>query len=153
VVTKTRPCSPFPLQSGCPTLRVLHLSDTHVDMGYEEGSLANCEEPLCCRANDGRPRGPEHVAAGHWGYFKHCDIPPRTFENMLKHIRDCQKIDYVIWTGDSVAHDYWNTSRESNLAVIDYTTKTLAKYLDPSGVTVFPALGNHEGEPSDRYFL
>ncbi|XP_029846362.2 sphingomyelin phosphodiesterase [Ixodes scapularis] len=139
--------------SGAPTLRVLHLSDTHVDMGYEEGSLANCEEPLCCHANDGRPKGPEHVAAGHWGYFKNCDIPPRTFESMLKHIRDSQKIDFVIWTGDIVAHDIWNTSRASNLAVIDYTTKTLAKYLDPSGVPVFPALGNHEGEPVDSFPL
>lgn len=61
------------------------------------------------------------------------------------------QIDYVIWTGDIVAHDIWNTSRASNLAVIDYTTKTLAKYLDPSGVPVFPSLGNHEGEPVDRW--
>ncbi|CAN7988622.1 unnamed protein product [Ixodes hexagonus] len=138
--------------SGAPTLRVLHISDTHVDPLYEEGSLANCEEPLCCHADDGRPSKADHAAAGRWGYFKHCDIPARTYENMLKHIRDTQKIDYVIWTGDIVAHDIWNTSRESNLAIIDYTTKTLAKYMDPS-IPVFPALGNHEGEPVDSFPL
>ncbi len=31
------------------TFRVLHLSDTHWDPFYQEGSNANCGEPLCCR--------------------------------------------------------------------------------------------------------
>lgn len=82
---------PTTLQSGAPTLRVLHLSDTHVDPLYEEGSLASCAEYVCCHADDGRPRGPDQTAAGRWGFFERCDIPARTFESMLRHIRDTQK--------------------------------------------------------------
>ncbi|KAG0431190.1 hypothetical protein HPB47_022011, partial [Ixodes persulcatus] len=142
--TETDPV-PTP-SSGAPTLRVLHLSDTHVDPLYEEGSLASCAEYLCCHADDGRPHGPDQKAAGRWGSFQLCDIPSRTYESMLRHIRDNQKIDYVIWTGDVVAHDIWNTSREKTLAMIDYTSMSLAEYMGPS-VPVYPALGNHEGEP------
>ncbi|CAN7994787.1 unnamed protein product [Ixodes pacificus] len=148
--TETDPV-PTP-SSGAPTLRVLHLSDTHVDPLYEEGSLASCAEYVCCHADDGRPRGPDQTAAGRWGSFQQCDIPARTFESMLRHIRDTQKIDYVIWTGDVVAHDIWNTSREKTLAMIDYTAMSLAEYMGPS-VPVYPALGNHEGEPVNSFPL
>ncbi|XP_042149253.1 sphingomyelin phosphodiesterase-like [Ixodes scapularis] len=138
--------------SGAPTLRVLHLSDTHVDPLYEEGSLASCAEYVCCHADDGRPHGPDQKAAGRWGTFQQCDIPVRTYESMLRHIRDTQKIDYVIWTGDVVAHDIWNTSREKTLAMIDYTSMSLAEYMGPS-VPVYPAVGNHEGEPVNSFPL
>ena len=46
----------FPVfQPGSPTLRILQLSDIHVDLLYKAGSNANCGEPLCCRGNDGPP--------------------------------------------------------------------------------------------------
>ena len=35
------------------TLTVLHLSDTHWDPLYKEGSLANCDDFLCCREESG----------------------------------------------------------------------------------------------------
>ena len=43
------------LQPGSPTLRVLHLTDIHLDTMYSPGSQAVCKEPLCCRASDGKP--------------------------------------------------------------------------------------------------
>lgn len=33
-----------------PTFKVLHIADTHIDPDYQEGSIANCQEPLCCRS-------------------------------------------------------------------------------------------------------
>ncbi|KAH6928724.1 hypothetical protein HPB50_018775 [Hyalomma asiaticum] len=57
-------------------------------------------------------------------------------------------IDYIIWTGDMVAHHVWNTSRTGNLDIMEYTVKMIEKYLP--GVPVYPALGNHEGQPVDR---
>ncbi|XP_075551077.1 sphingomyelin phosphodiesterase-like [Dermacentor variabilis] len=144
------PVRPVPLpKEGAPTLRVLHISDTHVDPEYSEGSEAECNEPLCCHAGDVPASSGRRRKAGHWGAFQTCDIPPRTFENMLKTVRDTQKIDYVIWTGDMVAHDVWNTSRASNLDIMEYTVKSLEKYLP--GVPIYPALGNHEGNPVDSF--
>lgn len=144
------PVTPVPLpKEGAPTLRVLHISDTHVDLAYREGSEAGCNEPLCCHAGGVPASSGGRRKAGHWGAFETCDIPPRTFENMLKTVRDTQKIDYVIWTGDMVAHDVWNTSRAGNLDIIEYTVKSLEKYLP--GVPIYPALGNHEGNPVDSF--
>ena len=44
---------PGPVEVSYPpsgdTFKVLHLSDTHFDPEYAEGSNANCNEPLCCR--------------------------------------------------------------------------------------------------------
>lgn len=73
-------------------MRVLHLSDTHVDLLYREGSLANCDEPLCCQKGKA---GSGDVAAGRWGHFQTCDIPMRTLENMLKNINLTEKVRYL----------------------------------------------------------
>jgi sphingomyelin phosphodiesterase len=55
--------------SGAPSFKVLHLSDTHYDPYYAEGSNADCNEPLCCR--QGRPASPQ-VSAGKWGDYRKC---------------------------------------------------------------------------------
>ena len=44
----------FFLQPGSPTLRILHISDIHIDPAYEVGSKVKCGEPLCCRQGDGK---------------------------------------------------------------------------------------------------
>lgn len=41
-------------KENAPKLKVLHISDTHIDPLYLEGSNAACNEPLCCRATDGQ---------------------------------------------------------------------------------------------------
>ena len=61
-----------------PILRALHLSDIHIDMEYAEGSLANCKEYLCCRADVGYPKRKGDEAAGEWG-SPLCDLPVKTF--------------------------------------------------------------------------
>lgn len=144
------PVQPVPLpKEGAPTVRVLHISDTHVDFEYREGSEADCNEPLCCHAGDQPKSHLGRRPAGKWGAFSTCDIPPATFEHMLKTVRDTQQIDYVIWTGDIVPHNVWNTSRSGNLDALRYSVEALQKYLP--GVPVYPALGNHEGNPADSF--
>ncbi|XP_077499855.1 sphingomyelin phosphodiesterase-like [Amblyomma americanum] len=134
---------------GAPVLRFLHISDTHVDLRYSEGSRADCPDPLCCREEDGKAHWIANTPAGHWGALGKCDLPSRTLENMLQNVRDHHKVDYVIWTGDMVPHDVWNTSRAGNLAVTKYTADAIAKFLP--GVPVFPAVGNHEGHPANCF--
>ncbi|XP_049527023.1 sphingomyelin phosphodiesterase isoform X6 [Dermacentor silvarum] len=145
---KPVPVPPSP-KPGAPTLRFLHITDVHVDLRYSVGSRADCLEPLCCREENGKANRLGNNAAGYWGSLRKCDLPARTLENMLKTVRDNLKVDYVIWTGDIVPHDYWNTSREGNIAVTKYTADAIAKFLP--GVPVFPAIGNHESHPSDSF--
>lgn len=73
----------FP-KKGAPVLKVLHLSDVHLDPLYVEGTNAICPEPLCCREQSGIANISAN-AAGKWGDYR-CDIPRRTFEHLLDHI-------------------------------------------------------------------
>ena len=55
-------------------LKILHMSDVHTDLKYQEGSNANCGKPLCCREENGLPTDPS-FAAGRGGYKGFCDLP------------------------------------------------------------------------------
>ena len=69
----------------------------HIDLDYTVGSLRQgCDEiMMCCR-------GPivedSNLKAGKWGDYN-CDLPPWTLE-----VIDFEGSDFVIWTGDNVAH-------------------------------------------------
>ncbi|KFM77578.1 Sphingomyelin phosphodiesterase, partial [Stegodyphus mimosarum] len=139
---------PLPPKKNAPILRVLHLSDVHLDPFYKEGSEANCGEPLCCREASGTPAVPSD-AAGYWGDYRNCDIPLRTLENMLNHINKTHKIDYVIWTGDIPPHDIWNNSRQEAVYLLHSASKIIHRYL--GHVPIFPALGNHESSPVNSF--
>ncbi|CAG2184291.1 unnamed protein product, partial [Oppiella nova] len=72
-----KPTRPQP-KSGSPKLKVLHLSDTHIDPMYAEGGDAVCGEPLCCR--NASSEISVQNRAGFWGDYRDCDIPLRTLE-------------------------------------------------------------------------
>lgn len=74
-------CSSF-VQPTPSVMKILHLSDLHVDLLYDEGSSVVCEHPYCCRHAFGDP-GPGEEAAGHWGSLGYCDIPEHTLADLL----------------------------------------------------------------------
>nr|CAD7446823.1 unnamed protein product [Timema bartmani] len=134
---------------GAPTFKVLHLSDTHFDPYYQEGTNADCKEPLCCRLTNG-PALSTHTAAGRWGDYRKCDTPKRTVDHMLQHISSTHPdIDYILWTGDLPPHDVWNQTREENLMVLKETTAQMLQTFP--GIPIFPALGNHESAPVNSF--
>lgn len=154
-------------------LKILHISDTHFDPLYVEGANVECNEPLCCRSNDGMTNV-SFMAAGKWGSYR-CDLPKRTLEHLLDHIAETHKvkkgptsqgkteispgsmsfqlslkhffqdIDYIIWTGDIVAHDVWMQTKENVMNVIEETVRLMSDKLP--GIQVFPTIGNHERSP------
>jgi len=135
--------------SNVPPLKVLHLSDTHFDPYYQEGSNAACSEPLCCRITDGLPSQPSN-GAGRWGDYRKCDTPKQTIESMFHHIANYhQDIDYIIWTGDLPPHDVWNQTKAANLYVLRETVRQLTFYFPKA--RIFPALGNHESSPVNSF--
>ncbi|KRT84121.1 hypothetical protein AMK59_1728, partial [Oryctes borbonicus] len=77
---------------GAPTFKVLHLSDTHLDPNYEEGSPANCEEPLCCHPFSTPSSSEPLEPAGKWGSYGKCDMPRILIENLLEHIAEEHKV-------------------------------------------------------------
>jgi len=131
------------------TFKVLQLSDTHFDPFYEEGTNANCGEPLCCRSSSG-PIMYEDDRAGYWGDYRKCDTPLRTLESMYRHIVERHPdIEVIYWTGDLPPHDIWNQTREGNLQVLKETSQQLRQYF-PSTM-ILPVVGNHESAPVDSF--
>ncbi|XP_064594947.1 sphingomyelin phosphodiesterase-like [Liolophura sinensis] len=149
IVPKPPVMPPHLPKPGSPKLRVLHLSDIHYDRLYKEGSNADCDEPLCCRADDGPP-GRTVSAAGKWGDYRHCDIPLVTLENLFSHLNKTRhQFDYILWTGDLPAHDVWNQTREDQLGLVKTLTELFVKYLP--NIPIYPALGNHESSPVNSF--
>lgn len=126
-------------------VKVMHISDVHLDFNYQEGTNAQCKEPLCCRAVNGAPKKPED-AAGKYGALADCDLPPITAELVFDFVKEMdQKPDVLFWTGDNVAHDIWNQTSHENS---DYTVR-ISEWLQEhlGDVPVYPTPGNHEFFP------
>ncbi|KAH7946637.1 hypothetical protein HPB52_002219 [Rhipicephalus sanguineus] len=131
------------------SFRVLQLSDTHYDPEYIEGSLAACDEPLCCRPASGEVQN-DTDRAGRWGDLRNCDLPFRTLDNMLVHIgSQGRQAEFAYWTGDLPPHDVWKITRAANFENFETTVTTIAKRLP--GITVYPVVGNHEAVPPNMF--
>ena len=120
----------------------LHLSDIHLDRKYTEDAYTDYEH--MCRNHDGDGAG----SASKYGSY-HCDSPQVLVESaflaMKKYVPNPE---FILWTGDSSAHDKsLNTSEVLNN--LKFVTKRLSK-LYP-GVPIVPVLGNHDSSPPDHF--
>lgn len=131
-------------------LKVLQISDIHMDLEYIPGGIVNCGEPLCCRASSTK-KNDDNTTAGYWGEPRgECDAPTHLVEQSLRHISEAHTdIDVIFWTGDNVPHSVWNTSVESNLLYNQLITDSIKKHFPKAAV--YPILGNHEGHPVNVY--
>ncbi|PWY93758.1 Metallo-dependent phosphatase [Aspergillus sclerotioniger CBS 115572] len=125
------------------TLRIAHLTDTHVDLLYTPGSSTTCRKPICCR-----PYTP-HDAPGNttkpcptWGHPR-CDPPLRLLESMLSAVQALQP-QFVLYTGDVVPHDVWSETQPSVLHSFNTTYSTLRTTFN---CPIYPAIGNHDTNP------
>lgn len=91
-----------------PTVKVLHMSDPHLDFEYTPGMNVHCGKPVCCRKEDGVPANPAD-AAPPFGHFN-CDTPEITAESAFEYVSNLpedEKPDMIVWTGDNTPHDVW----------------------------------------------
>ncbi|KAI7598497.1 sphingomyelin phosphodiesterase-like protein, partial [Hortaea werneckii] len=113
-------------------LKVLHMSDFHIDPRYKVGSEGNCTSGLCCRSNvenEDLSTGDISYPAPLYGYYQ-CDTPP---------------LAWTIYTGDLVSHDpQTQLSRAYTEYAEDSIYTLFKKYLTGP---VFPVLGNHDTNP------
>ncbi|CAJ0945258.1 unnamed protein product, partial [Mesorhabditis belari] len=148
-------------QANKPTMRVLHLSDIHIDRWYAVGEDSDCNNgkgidafgtyALCCRVypptvND-REKKAAKSPAGPWGATAKCDLPFQTYVSAMKHINQTEKLDYIIVTGDFEAHDMWDYTKDRTKANIENITAVLREFFPHT--PIYQAIGNHEGVPMD----
>ncbi|TQV93524.1 sphingomyelin phosphodiesterase [Cordyceps javanica] len=133
-----------PPPSGKKPLKVVHISDLHIDYAYLPGSNTQCSKPICCS-----PYGPEDDPgvtknpAGPFGDHK-CDSPVDLEDSMYKAIREfVPDAAFAIFTGDIVDHKIWNNSALIN----EHDIRNSMTLMDRHFNTVYSTVGNHEMYP------
>ncbi|RUS85738.1 hypothetical protein EGW08_006532, partial [Elysia chlorotica] len=145
---KPPPRAPTVPKPDAPTVRVLHLTDIHLDPQYEQGSKAACNDPLCCRASS--QTALTSKMAGKYGDYDHCDCPVATANDLFKHLRSIHdQYDYILFTGDIPAHDIWNQTMADQMASIRRLDRMFREFLPDK--PIFQAVGNHESVPCNSF--
>ena len=130
--------------------KVVQVTDIHLDMEYQEGAVANCTLPLCCRKlgeDDLKPLKPK--LAGRYGTTGKCDANIETVRAFASKAKELNP-DYIMFTGDNIAHDVWLVTQAD---VIKATKMQIEAIQEKFGLDtpIYPALGNHEKSPVDEF--
>lgn len=115
---KPKPANATAPKASGEHVKVLHLSDFHIDPRYSAASEANCSSSFCCREYVhavGLRAGQISLPAPLYGSFK-CDTPYYLALAVLQAIApltgtqkdDKSQIAWTIYTGDLVSHDSQN---------------------------------------------
>ena len=135
-------------------VKVLHLSDFHLDARYAVASEANCTSKLCCRNNVhalGLTLPQIELSAPLYGAFQ-CDTPYylglaalQSIGPLIGTTKD-HPLAWTIYTGDLVSHDSQNQLSRAYVEYTEYSVyEMLREYLRSP---VFPVLGNHDSNPA-----
>lgn len=130
---------------GRETIKVVLMSDLHIDYGYKIGADNDCGKPLCCRVDSGDAPTKER-SAQKWGDFL-CDLNPLTMGNMFEYISNEIKPQAILWGGDSIPHNVDTLEFNNNVDIMKSITKDVQQGL--SNFRVFPTIGNHDTYPQD----
>ncbi|KAK5236373.1 hypothetical protein LTR47_002324 [Exophiala xenobiotica] len=137
-------------------VKVLHMSDMHIDPRYAVGSEANCSSGLCCRANAASTSSKVTLPAPLYGAFN-CDSPYFLLTSALESIApltgtthnnksDGDQFAWSIYTGDLVSHESQNELSRNYTMYAEWSIYHMLKAYIPSG-PIFPVLGNHDSNP------
>jgi hypothetical protein len=133
------PCTKEPL-------KVLHISDYHLDLRYVVGAEAKCTgpSPTCCRVYPyTNVSAPIQDPASLFGNYA-CDTPEALGTSVFRAVPDVTgyrwcDFSFGIFTGDLVSHDLWELTPEYVLA--EELTSYQNFFDGMGGVPVYPTLG------------
>lgn len=132
-------------------LRILHVTDIHIQPDYRPGADAFCNEPVCCCFKNATDPSRE---AGYFGTYAACDIPSWTADAILKRIADTYKIDSVYYTGDTPSHQIWNQNLEGNIGASQQVISMLERhFVRPYNIPVYFSVGNHDIAPCNMFSI
>ena len=145
---KRRTPDPEPKSSSNRTtdlIRILHLTDIHLDHEYAVGTATDCGYFICCRA--GLPGKGE---AGAFGDYS-CDLSTFALNHLVNHLQSLDpQPDFIVYTGDNSPHDVWKQNSEMLVNATDFLVDYLSARFP--NLMIYPALGNHESFPANFYY-
>ncbi|KAK4179516.1 Metallo-dependent phosphatase-like protein [Triangularia setosa] len=147
----------MPARSG-EIVKVLHLSDLHLDTRYKTGSEANCTAGVCCRVSSTQfskihPAQPGIIEpAPLFGSYK-CDSPYYLALAALQSVAPLTGVEirdppaFTLYTGDLVAHEPEGTNGREYVQATEVAVWEIFKaYI---GGPIYAALGNHDSVPTN----
>ncbi|KAK4580259.1 hypothetical protein LTR86_000462 [Recurvomyces mirabilis] len=150
---KPKPANACAPKTSGQRVKVLHMSDFHLDPRYKVGSEGNCTSGLCCRSdvsNTALPSGSVSYPAPLYGAYE-CDTPYDLGLAALQAVgpltgtSQSQPLAWTVYTGDLVSHD---PQTELSRLYTEYAEDSIygmfKQYLTGP---VFPVLGNHDSNP------
>ena len=133
-------------------IRVVHISDFHMDAHYVPNTVADCEYLVCCRPESHlfmAPGKKSNVSAAYWGTPNgQCDAPRSLVEEAVRFAASLNP-DAVLWTGDNSDHDA-NITRAQEINNTQFITKLFQDALNED-VLVYSTIGNHETYPMEMW--
>lgn len=155
-------------------LKILHLSDAHIDLDYLAGSSAFCHAPLCCRKEISSSRGyylrrklaaatefnrrksNRKLTAGYWitPESNACDVPLRFIHATFQHIAQTHgsDLDLIYWTGDLPPHNVWEDEKTAkHYELLSILGDLFYQYFPK--IPVHYSIGNHENVPVNSFPL
>ncbi|KAH7917911.1 sphingomyelin phosphodiesterase [Leucogyrophana mollusca] len=140
---------PPPKQPSGERLKVLHLSDVHIDPRYATGSEANCTGYMCCRDNVFNSQSPNATVfpAPRFGAYL-CDTPLSLLASAMEAIGPLTGTEesgfaFSLFTGDLTAHD---SDNQYSRAFVEYSEiviyEMFKRFLGPA--PVYATVGNHD---------
>lgn len=136
-----------PAVSGKEPLKIVHISDVHIDLSYTVGANTNCTYGICCYVYT--PSDAPNVTdspAGLWGDHK-CDTPLNLAESLYAAIEELvPDAAFTLFTGDLVEGREWLTTHFEVVNDID------SAYTHMAGLKkVYATVGNHEASPVNSF--
>ncbi|TLD11737.1 hypothetical protein PspLS_11811 [Pyricularia sp. CBS 133598] len=136
-----------PATSGRAPLKVVHISDIHIDLSYEQGASWNCTKNICCRPYTAADQpGQNDTPAGKFGDV-HCDTPVTLEESMYTAIETLvPDRNFTIFTGDAVEGAVWLVSQTE---VTNDLNDAFGRMRSLG--SVYPVTGNHDVAPVNSF--
>ncbi|CDW73013.1 ser thr protein phosphatase family protein [Stylonychia lemnae] len=123
------------------TIKILHLTDLHLDLEYTVGAVNECQRVICCRKAYGMAES-DSRKAGLFGDYQ-CNSPKNLIQNMADYINNVIKPDVILWTGDNTPHtEEDGQSYTEKKMYLDWLTDFLKRNF--TSIPVYPILGNHD---------
>jgi len=70
-----------------------------------------------------------------------------TLQSLFQHIKDVEKPDLFVWTGDNSPHSDWATTTESIATSTRVITDEIKSIFEGVDMPVYPSPGNHDTWP------
>lgn len=136
-----------PEPSGQTPIKVVHISDIHVDLNYTTGASYNCTKNICCRPYTAADEpGVTDYPAGPYGNSE-CDSPVSLEESLYTAIEDLvPDRAFTIFTGDVVEGAVWLVTDE------EVTNDLNDAYGRMQGIgQTYAVIGNHDSSPVNSF--